>query len=129
MQVMVKGGEVELPDGGTAGTLVTANTRMSMADSHGEPTMAQVSADQLQRELAWREGKIAFHGESLAEAARMFARYSDTRIVVDDHVLAGQPVTGLFAANDPLGFADAVAQVLDAELRHEPDRVLLAARH
>lgn len=129
VQVTVQGGEVELPEGNTPATLVTANSRASLGGCDAAPAVAQVSPDALQRELAWREGKIAFHGESLAEAAQMFARYSDTRIVVDDLALAGMPVTGLFAANDPLGFADAVAQVLEAQLRHEPGRVLLASQY
>lgn len=129
VQVVVQNGEVRLPGADAPATLVTANTRMSMVDAGSTPAVAQVSPDELQRELAWREGQIAFHGESLAEAVQMFARYSDTRIVVEDPALAEMPVTGLFAANDPVGFADAVAQVLEARLRHEPGRVLLASRY
>lgn len=127
-QVMVQGGRVELPGVGTP-TLLAANTLTSLAVSGADPAVAPVSSDQLQRELAWREGKIALHGESLGEAARMFARYSDTHIVIADAGLEGKPVTGLFASNNPGGFAGAVAEVFDAELRREPGRIVLASRH
>src|SRR3546814_7135799 len=40
------------------------------------------------RALAWREGKIAFKGESLQHAVDAFARYSDTRVVIRDEALA-----------------------------------------
>src|SRR3546814_12659435 len=56
------------------------------------------------RALAWREGKIAFKGESLQHAVDAFARYSDTRVVIRDEALAREPVSGLFSANDPAGF-------------------------
>lgn len=61
------------------------------------------------RELAWREGRLAFEGETLAQAADRFARYSDTRIVIDDPQIAAEEITGLFQANDPVGFAQAIA--------------------
>jgi transmembrane sensor len=65
------------------------------------------------RELAWRVGRIAFHGETLGEAAAEFARYSDVRIRIEDPQVAGQKVTGLFVSTDPIGFANAVAVSFD----------------
>ncbi len=79
-------------------------------------------------QLAWREGKIAFHGERLDEAAASFARYSELRIVIDDPALARQPVTGLFAANNPAGFARAVATVFDARMREGDGALVLERR-
>lgn len=77
------------------------------------------------RELAWREGRIAFEGETLREAARQFARYSETRIVIDDPAIAAEEVSGLFQANDPVGFARAVAVSfgLHAEIRADEVRI------
>lgn len=79
----------------------------------------------LGRELAWREGKIALQGETLAEAVTAYARYSDTPIVIADPDLAHQQVTGLFAVNNPLGFSRAVAEVFDAEVRQEDGRIVI----
>jgi transmembrane sensor len=78
-----------------------------------------VTYTQIARKLAWQYGQIAFDNETLADAAEEFARYSSTRIIVEPSV-AGQTVTGAFAANDPVGFARAATGALDLrmEVRH-----------
>jgi transmembrane sensor len=84
-----------------------------------------VSSDAATRGLAWLEGKIAFEGETLQTAADSFARYSDTRILIRDAGLAREPVTGLFAANDPAGFSRAVAAIFDAKVDRQGDTIVL----
>jgi transmembrane sensor len=68
------------------------------------------------RELAWRVGRLAFHGETLGQAAAEFARYSDIRILIDDPSIADQKVTGLFVSADPVGFSQAVATAFDLQV-------------
>jgi transmembrane sensor len=75
---------------------------------------AALPANEVGRELAWREGRLSFEGETLQQAASEFARWSDTRIVIVDARLAAEPVTGLFQANDPVGFAQAVSVAFNA---------------
>ncbi len=106
---------------------VTSNTRLELSDpAHISAERPLAIAPQIvTRELAWREGKLAFEGQTLGEAAAEFARYSDTRIQVRDADLAREPVTGLFAANDPVGFSRAIARVFDARLEQDADKVVL----
>jgi transmembrane sensor len=68
-----------------------------------------VGAAAVGRALAWRIGRIAFHGETLGQAAAEFARYSDIHIRIDDPEVANEKVTGLFVSTDPIGFAKAIA--------------------
>lgn len=68
-----------------------------------------MDASQQEKFLAWRDGMLSFGGEMLAEAVRAFDRYGPARIVVVDPGLARQRITGLFKADDPKGFATAVA--------------------
>ncbi|USI75232.1 FecR domain-containing protein [Sphingomonas morindae] len=68
-----------------------------------------VSPSQLDDLRAWQSGMIAFGGETLAMAVRAFDRYGPTRIMVTDPSLAAQQITGLFKADDPKGFATAIA--------------------
>ncbi|HEY0680751.1 MAG TPA: FecR domain-containing protein [Steroidobacter sp.] len=132
-QVLVQDGRVVLAEETQAGTAhspalpVEANTGASLlqGEEHGWQLSA-LSYGQLGRELAWREGKIAFQGESLAEAVAVYARYSDTSIVIADSELAQLPVTGLFAVNNPLGFSRAVAEVFGAEVRQEDGQIVIA---
>ena len=72
-----------------------------------------ISPISIDRALAWRDGQIDFQGETLQEAAREFARYSDTRILVAPG-LAGEQIAGLYQTSDPIGFAKAVAESLRA---------------
>lgn len=113
-----------------AGALaLKANTRLTLSDPANGRSFAEhpqlIAPDAVTRELAWREGKLAFEGETLQQAADTFARYSDTRIQVRDLDLAREPVTGLFAANDPVGFSRAIARVFDAKLEHTGGEVVL----
>ncbi len=115
VQVMVREGIVQVDRGGAAGAiLVKANMRVvapatAVFAAPAPVRAAAVAPAEVERAVAWREGRIAFEGETLAGAVKDFARYSDTRIVIDDPMLAREEVTGLFQANDPVGFAQAVA--------------------
>lgn len=91
---------------------VTANS-LVVAPHSGRIATSSVEPGRVDRLLAWREGRLAFEGETLAEAADQFARYSDTRIVIADRTLAAERITGLFQANDPIGFAQAIASSFD----------------
>lgn len=132
VHVAVHDGRVELPEragGGAGPAALEPQRRASLAPSGTRTVSGPVPRDELVRELAWREGKIAFHGESLAQAAEAFARYSRTRIVIDDPALAREPVTGLFAANDPAGFGRAVGRVFGADVEIGVDTVVIARAH
>ncbi len=130
-RVLVQEGKVQVT--GTArGERVSliADTGLSLqahgADA-GQPM--HLAAGQMGRELAWREGKIALQGETLAEAAAIYARYSDTPIVIADPGLARMQVAGLFATNNPMGFSRAIADVFDAQVSRERDRIVVSRAH
>jgi transmembrane sensor len=130
-QVLVQEGRVVLA--GPAQSIripLAANTGLSLSEGKQDRWKpASLSSGQMGRELAWREGKIALQGETLAEAAAVYARYSDTPIVIADPNLARMQVTGLFAANNPLGFSRAVAEVFGAEVRQESGRIIVTRAH
>lgn len=118
-QVVVQSGAVALPVSDAGRAPLGPNTRASLGRAAVDVDVASVSPDEMQRELAWREGKLAFRGETLADAAAQFARYNDTSIEIADQHLANQPITGLFAANNPAGFSRAIAGVFGARVRQE----------
>jgi len=117
VQVVVREGIVDVskPANGAPPVRIFAN---DMAQT-GQDGASQVSAKaltvaQVDRQMAWRKGQIAFEGETLAQAAMEFSRYSDTRIVIDDPALAKEEIAGLFNATDPVGFARTIALSLNA---------------
>jgi transmembrane sensor len=129
IDVLVNQGQVQVAAPNLNTVALPANTRLTLIDfTRGRSTAVRpraVGPEAVSRELAWREGKLAFEGETLEQAAHAFARYSDTRIQIRDTGLAREPVIGLFAANDPVGFSRAIARVFDATLERDGDRVVL----
>jgi transmembrane sensor len=85
-----------------------------------------VAPDAVLRDLSWQQGMISFEGTSLQEAAEEFSRYSDTQITVDDPIVANETITGLFSANNPAGFAHAVALSLNLNTRTDGNKIHLS---
>ena len=133
IDVLVNQGQVDIvPSNHTASAPILAigpNTRVVLSDRVGGLAVVErphpIAPEVVTRALAWRDGKLALEGETLKQAADAFARYSDTRIQIRDPDLAREPVTGLFTANDPVGFSRAIARVFDAKLEQNGDDVVL----
>jgi transmembrane sensor len=123
VDVLVNQGQVEVATSSASSVALRANTRLVLSGPAEHPRA--IAPEAVTRELAWRDGKLAFEGETLSQAAEAFARYSDTRIQIRDPALAREPVTGLFAANDPAGFGRAIARVFDARFEQDGDKVVL----
>jgi len=92
----------------------------------GEIVDRGVSAQLLQRQLAWQEGMLSFEDTPLRQAADEFARYSDRRISIPDADVGAETVTGLYAANNPEGFAQAVALSLNLHMQSTSGGILLS---
>jgi len=116
VQVLVREGIVDVfkPAGGAAPVRITANNIAEAPGGEAAIVAHPLPTAQVHRQMAWQSGQIAFEGETLAQAAAEFSRYSDTRIVVDDPVLAREEIAGLFKATDPVGFAKTIAISLNA---------------
>lgn len=124
-EVTIQSGDVRLDTAG-GDRPVGANARVVLG-ADGGAEMVTVAARDIDRSLAWREGKLAFEGETLAQAASAFARYGGPPIRISDPGLAQEPITGLFAANDPVGFSRAAALALDARVQSS-DKGLMIVR-
>lgn len=113
VRVLVREGSVQVRHvvaGRPVEVKVAANTRLEVPRAERLPLIpSAVTAGEVARELAWRDGMISLDGITLREAAAEFARYSDFAIVTDDPAVAELTVAGLFAAGNPAGFAQAVA--------------------
>jgi transmembrane sensor len=120
IRVLVREGIVEVFKSGAANAKplrISANT-LAVAPPDNEDIAARaVPLAQVHRAMAWQDGQIAFEGETLAQAAAEFSRYSDTKIVIDDPALAKEEIAGLFKATDPVGFANTIAISLNAHAR------------
>jgi transmembrane sensor len=121
IRVLVREGHVEVkrPQVPEAAPVELSANTIAVAPAQAPISIEKLTSAQVKRDLAWREGRIAFDNETLAQAARAFSRYSDIRILVSADV-ENQTVTGLYVTNDPVGFAKAAA--LSLGLRAEIER-------
>lgn len=89
--------------------------------------VGQIDQQDVARRLLWRDGMLAFNGDTLSVAAARFRRYSDVAIIIDDPAVGSRRVAGLYPANDPAGFARNVALSLGLEVEQRGDGIRLSA--
>jgi transmembrane sensor len=80
------------------------------------------------RALAWREGKLAFDDETLAEAAQRMNGYSATKLVVEGDQARNLRISGLFKAGDTAAFVEAVKAYFPIEADTSGQTVTLRPR-
>lgn len=118
VEVLVSEGVVDVAESGAADPVparLHAGMR-ALARPAAGVEVSQVNAQELDRRLLWREGMLAFNGDTLSVAAARFRRYSDIPIIIDDPRVGSRRVVGLYTANDPAGFARNVALSLGLEV-------------
>ncbi len=125
VHVAVRTGVVEVaaPVGQRQSQLLGANMQ-AVAGEEGRVVARPMSSDELNRNLAWREGKIAFSDTSLREAVAEFNRYNRLKLAIGDESIAGRTMTGLFSATNPKGFAAAVALSLEVGFYETADGIV-----
>ena len=130
VQVLVREGivEVKRQDVPVAPAVMVASNGRAIAPLDAPIVAKPVETAEVGRELAWRIGRIAFHGEPLGEAAAEFSRYSAVRIEIDDPHVANEKVIGLFVSTDPVGFANAVAVSFDLRAEIDGERIRLSRK-
>jgi transmembrane sensor len=87
--------------------------------------IAEVDVD---RVVAWREGKVNFRNTPLAEAVADMNRYSSTKIIIAEKDLEGLRVSGVFRVGNSDHFVNALQSLFDvrAERRADNEIVLLS---
>lgn len=89
------------------GTLLNAGQKAMIA-----PLSAQavsLSLEQMQNDLAWRQGIVVFHGEPLAEALLEISRYMPINFKLADEHVKQVRVAGFFKTGDLDGLLAALA--------------------
>lgn len=75
--------------------------------------------------LAWRNGMLAFHNTSLAEAAAEFNRYNQTKIVIDDPKAGTETINGTLPINDLAEFAHVAKNLFGLHAENHGDEIVL----
>lgn len=111
--ILVTEGEVEVWAEGAEGyrVRVKAGGRAFVADNAAIKKISPAPSS-LDRQLAWRSGKVDFAGERLDKAVAEFNRYNQRHIIIADPAIAGEQLDGVFRTDDPVGFANAIKVTL-----------------
>ncbi|MFX4088674.1 FecR family protein [Sphingobium yanoikuyae] len=131
VQVLVQEGRIRFspsrPGAEAQAQALYADANMEIVDrlGQGKPLVRTMSPSDLAQSLAWLDATLSFNETSLQQAALEFRRYSSTPILLApglDHM----SITGRFSSNDPVGFAEAVAQVLDLKVERSAQGIKLS---
>ncbi|MBA4805142.1 MAG: FecR domain-containing protein [Brevundimonas sp.] len=101
-------------EGAARAPVALAAGAVSIVDERAGPATPRVEPAAIDRELAWRAGRIDLAGETLAEAAAEFNRYNARPVVIADPALADERLYGVFRLDDPESFAASVGLSLSA---------------
>lgn len=118
IRVTVKEGEVRLSNANLR-EVPLAQNQLAISDEHVRVLELKKGLDPqaIERQLAWREGRLVFVCEPLSQVAREFNRYNLARLEVDP-LVANVQVGGEFLATDVRGFVESMPR-LDEEIRWE----------
>lgn len=94
-------------------------TRASLVD------LSTLSGDDLARAEAWKTGRLALAGDSVADAVVSFNRHNQLQLVIASPQLGRQAIVGYFYLNDPLGFASALEASFKVRARRRGDQIIL----
>lgn len=86
-----------------------------------------LSADDLSRSVAWRNGLIYFENQTLREVIDEISRYTTLQLIVDDERLRDLRLGGMFEAS-PRGAESFVIMLQDGfglRIRREPSRIYI----
>lgn len=125
-EILVTEGVVETWVTGAEGhrVRIAAGERGFVADNAAIRTRA-AEPTEIDRTLAWRNGKIDLHGETLGWAAAEFNRYNSRDQIVVHPSIAGERLFGVFRTDDPHGFAAAVAISLGDKVSRTADGTIM----
>ena len=126
--VLVSEGIVEVTrkDGPDATPVRIFANQQALAPSNAPIIPSSIAPNAVARKLLWRQGMLSFSRTTLREASDEFSRYGGPRIEIEDPTVSSRTITGLFAANNPEGFADAVALSLNLSTRRDGDTIYLS---
>lgn len=126
-EVAVAEGLVEVRREGKVVAKVGAGEIYRLAPS-GPAVQEADRSEAIERSMAWREGKVVFAGETLAEAAAELNRYNRVKVEIADPKVAAIEVGGYFRATDPVGFAKALERSFPIRAQERGGVIVLTSR-
>jgi len=94
--------------------------------SKGILSVERKPSRELKDELGWRHGLLIFYHTSLADAAKEFNRYNETKLVIADAATARQRINGTFLANNVEVFGHVAQAALGLHVRARQNEIVIS---
>ncbi|MDP5032461.1 FecR family protein [Paraglaciecola sp.] len=105
------------------GLLLVAGQKALVAENSAQEH--DLSIEQIQNELAWRQGIVVFHGEPLVKALNEISRYMPVNFNFDNEKLKEKRVAGYFKAGDLDGLLAALNNNFNIQYKKVNDNTIL----
>lgn len=127
VDVLVTQGAVRVNSpAGQIGLTAGEHARFSkLATNSSQPQPIHMAPTDIDRMLAWRDGRLELDGETLDSAIADINRHSRLQLRVGSASLGRESLYGSFRMDDAAGFASAAAMSLGTETRSEPDGIVI----
>ncbi len=128
VEVIVTEGVVETwraTDAANRRRLTAGEAAFVDADS---PAISVAANPEIENRLAWRDGNIVLHNDTLGDAVAEFNRYNTQKIVVSEPSLLDLRFVGVYSARKPGQFAEAVKTLIGTSIEEMPDNIFIG-RH
>ena len=90
-----------------------------------EEEISEVSPEEIEVKLSWRQGNLVFRGESLEDAVAEIGRYTTVEFVILDDNLKKVRIAGLFKAGDVDGLLATLRENFDISYERAGDGKIL----
>jgi len=130
VDVLVTQGAVRVDSpAGQVGLTTGERDRFSKLATQGpRPEPVRMASADIDRMLAWRDGRLELDGETLDSAVADINRHSRLQLRVGSAALGRESLYGSFRMDDAAGFARAAAMSLGTEAHTEPDGIVIGPR-
>lgn len=113
---------------GAADELLGVGDRLVVSEKEGSVIeRGNVSTQEMTRKLAWRDGKVIFRGETMAEVVAELSRHTDTPIVIDGKGVESLRVGGAFDIGETRKFLNSLQVSFGLQIRYEDDAVYISS--
>lgn len=128
-EVLVTEGTVEVwNEAGTAQRRSMTEGERAFLPKEARAIAVTHQPNEVNRMLAWREGKLILSNQTLGEAVADFNRYSPKAIIVTDPALRNKRLIGEYQLDAPELFAKDVSMVLDVPVSITTDKIFIGAK-
>lgn len=120
--------EVKRPETGPDARRVIYEHDQILASPEAPLTARNIGEEEVERQLAWRDGLLIFDGETLQVAVAEVNRYASTPVTIEDPALGRERLVGVFRLGDSRAFARAAAATFNAQMTEGPEGLHLSRK-